>query len=255
MHPKTFKKFSLFLIPVFIFLVHLLFVFARTKPETPAIKSVSTEVANVKETKMLNTSVEFKIYDSLKLNTLGLSKEAFNYAIKGYNYLRSAGKLANDQILSIVDFSLPSSQKRLFVIDMENFKMLYNTYVAHGRNSGKEYASQFSNAPESFKSSLGFYVTKGTYNGEHGFSLQLEGEEKNINDNASSRAIVVHSADYVNERLIKSQGYIGRSLGCPALPKNLSTAIIQTIKNGTCLFMFSPNSNYVTLSPILKATS
>jgi hypothetical protein len=135
---------------------------------------------------------------------------------------------------------------------MANGKLLYNTYVAHGRNSGKEYATEFSNSPESFKSSLGFYITKGTYSGIHGFSLQLEGEEKGINDNALSRAIVMHSADYVNKKLIKTQGYIGRSLGCPAIPKNVYKPIIEKIKNGSCLFMYSPVNNYVFKSPVLQ---
>ncbi len=195
------------------------------------------------------------IYDSLQLKTLGLSKVAFQNGVKGYNYLRAAGKLINDNVLSIVDFSLPSSKKRLFVIDMENFKVLYNTYVAHGRNSGKEFANHFSNNPSSYKSSLGFYITKDTYFGEHGFSLKLEGEEKGINDNALSRAIVIHCADYVNENLIRSQGYIGRSLGCPALPEKYSKPIIETIKNGSCLFIFSPNQKYLSRSKLLQSAS
>jgi hypothetical protein len=246
------KKFYFFLFPLIIILIHLPFVFA--KPHT-AIKSNKISVEKASIVKNLNAAPNAMLYDSLKLNTLGLSEEAFDYAVKGFNYLRSLGKLNNDNILSIVDFSLPSSKKRLFVIDMDNSKVLFNTYVAHGRNSGKEYANEFSNSPESFKSSLGFYITKGTYNGEHGYSLQLEGEEKGINDNALSRAIVVHCADYVNESLVKSQGYIGRSLGCPALPKKYSKPIIQTIKNGSCFFMFSPNSNYISHSQLLQAAS
>ncbi|MEO6134988.1 MAG: murein L,D-transpeptidase catalytic domain family protein, partial [Ginsengibacter sp.] len=180
------------------------------------------------------------------------SEDAYNYAVQGYEYLRNEGKLNNDQILTIVDFSLPSSAKRLFVLDLKNNKVLYNTYVAHGRNSGKEYARQFSNKPESYKSSLGFYITQGTYIGQHGFSLKLEGEEEGINDNALSRAIVMHSADYVNNKLIKKQGYIGRSLGCPALPKQLYRPIIQKIKDGSCLFMYSPYSNYISQSKLLQ---
>ena len=252
MNHNSLKKFYLFLLPLFIFLIHLPFVFAKVKSD----KEIHTTVAGKKVTANIHSmnSKSF-LYDSLRLNTLGLSEDAFAYAIKGYNYLLSMGKLNNDQVLSIVDFSLPSGKKRLFVIDMENAKVLFNTYVAHGRNSGKEYANQFSNAPESFKSSLGFYITKGTYNGEHGFSLQLEGEEKGINDNALSRAIVIHCADYVNEKVVQSQGYVGRSLGCPALPKKYSTPIIQTIKNGTCLFMFSPDSKYLSNSKILQSAS
>ncbi|MEO6949449.1 MAG: murein L,D-transpeptidase catalytic domain family protein, partial [Ginsengibacter sp.] len=181
-----------------------------------------------------------------------LSEDAFDYALSGYEYLKAQGKLTNDDVLTIADFSLPSSQKRLFVIDLKNEKILFNTYVAHGRNSGKETANSFSNDPESFKSSLGFYVTKNTYTGTHGFSLRLEGEEKGINDNAMSRAIVMHSADYVNKSLINSQGYIGRSLGCPALPKEVYKPIIQKIKDGSCLFIYSSESNYLAKSSLLQ---
>ncbi len=258
MNLKALKKFYFFLLPVFIFLIHLPFVFATIKPQDKQVithaptfaKSIPVEYTNPISSDSVSKSL---LYDSL--NALGLSKQAFEDGVKGFNYLRSLGKLNNDQILSIVDFSLPSGKKRLFVIDMENFKVLFNTYVAHGRNSGKEYAHRFSNSPSSFMSSPGFYITKETYNGEHGFSLKLEGEEKGINDNALSRAIVIHCADYVSENEIRSRGYIGRSLGCPALPEKYSKPIIETIKDGSCFFMFSPNSKYLSRSRLLRLAS
>ena len=247
MNPSL-RKFYLLLLPLFILLIHFPFVSAN-------VKTVSHAAVNLNDSANKESAINSKaLYENMNLNSMGLSQEAFDLAVKGYRYLQSLGKLDNN-ILSIVDFSLSSSRKRLFVIDMENAKLLFNTYVAHGRNSGKEYATQFSNRPESFKSSLGFYITKGTYSGAHGFSLQLEGEEKGINDNAFSRAIVMHSADYVNKKLIKSQGYMGRSLGCPALPKAVYKPIIETIKNGSCLFMYSPNSNYVSKSQLLQLAS
>ncbi|MDQ2718389.1 MAG: murein L,D-transpeptidase catalytic domain family protein [Bacteroidota bacterium] len=260
MNRKAFKKFYLFLLPVFIFLIHLPFVFAKTKPHSKHstvvvptfVRSISNAFTNPLNFNAISKSL---LYDSMKLNALGLSKQAFNCAVDGFNYLRSSGKLNNDQVISIVDFSLPSSKKRLFVIDLQNLKVLFNTYVAHGRNSGKEYANRFSNSPESFMSSPGFYITKETYNGEHGFSLKLEGEEKGINDNALSRAIVIHCANYVNENEIKTRGFIGRSLGCPALPEALSKPIIETIKGGSCFFMFSPNSKYLSHSRLLQLAS
>ena len=248
MNPSL-RKFYLSLLPLFILLIHLPFVSANVKPVGNHV-AVNANDSTAKESAVSSQA----LYENMNLSSMGLSEEAFDYAVKGYQYLRSMGKLGNN-ILSIVDFSLSSSQKRLFVIDMENAKLLFNTYVAHGRNSGKEYATKFSNNPESFKSSLGFYITKGTYSGAHGFSLQLEGEEKGINDNALSRAIVIHSADYVNKNLVKRQGYIGRSLGCPALPKEVYKPIIQTIKNGSCLFMYSPHSNYVSKSQLLQLAS
>ena len=251
---NSLKKFYILLLPVFIFLLHLPFVFA--KPHNKANnKEAIARTAVTKEKTNADSLAKASLYESMNLDDLGLSKQAFTYAVEGYNYLLSTGKLNNDHILSVVDFSLPSSKKRLFVIDMKNGKLLYNTYVAHGRNSGTVYANEFSNRPESFKSSLGFYITKGTYNGKHGYSLQLEGEEKGINDNALSRAIVVHSASYVNENVVKSQGYVGRSLGCPALPEKLAKPIIETIKDGSCFFMFSPESNYVSKSQILQLAS
>ena len=192
------------------------------------------------------------MYDSLRLNVMGLSKQAFQYAMQGFNYLAKAGQFTNDKIISIVDFSQPSSKKRLFVIDLDKMKVVFNTYVAHGANSGKEYANSFSNQPESNKSSLGFYETLNTYNGKNGYSLHLQGLEKGINDKADSRAIVMHGAEYVNEALIQSQGYIGRSWGCPAVPERLHKPIIDKIKNGTCLFIYSPDKNYFIHSQLLK---
>ncbi len=192
------------------------------------------------------------LYELLNLSELGLSKSAYEYAIQGYVTLLSNGKLNNSNVLSIVDFSHPSSKKRLYVIDLKNGKLLFNTYVAHGRGSGREMASDFSNAPESNKSSLGFFVTGDTYFGKHGLSLRLFGEEKGINDNANSRAIVMHSASYVTEDIIKTQGFIGRSQGCPALPEALSKPIIDKVKNGSCLFLYSPDKFYLTNSRILK---
>ncbi len=251
---KSLRKFHVCLGSIFIFLIHLPFVFAKMKPNSHMVSNNSSisndSLKSIGE--IPNSIKKLSVYDSLKLNTLGLSRKAFDNAIKGFNHLLSIGKLENENLLSIVDFSLPSSMKRLFVIDIKNFKMLFNTYVAHGRNSGKEYANQFSNDPESFKSSLGFYVTKDTYKGSHGFSLHLEGEEKGINDNAYNRSIVIHSAPYVDESVVKSHGFIGRSLGCPALPAKFYRPIIEKIKNGSCLFLYSPNEEYLSHSLLLQ---
>jgi hypothetical protein len=192
------------------------------------------------------------IYDSLHLNELGLNQKVFRMALKGMEKLRKMGRLTNDRILSIVDFSQPSVNKRLYVIDVDNCELLYNTLVAHGMKSGKEKALSFSNKPSSNKSSLGFYVTNRTYNGSNGYSLRLQGVEKGFNDNAAKRAIVIHGADYVNGNYITSQGYIGRSLGCPALPPELSRPLIDDIKEGSCLFIYHPTSTYLAKSQLVK---
>lgn len=171
-----------------------------------------------------------KNFEKPKLN-------AFKTAFKGYYKLLNEGKI-NKQILTIIDFTQHSTQRRMWVIDMRTKEILFHNVVSHGRNSGKEFANSFSNTHESFKSSLGFYKTAETYFGEHGLSLRLDGLEPGINDNARSRDIVIHGADYCDERMGKNQGYLGRSLGCPALPVELSSKIINKIKNESCLFIY-----------------
>lgn len=168
------------------------------------------------------------------------SLESFEVAFKGYESLKAAQKLEND-ILTIIDFSLSSNERRLWVIDMESKEVLFHTLVAHGMNSGQEYATDFSNKAESYKSSLGFYLTAEIYNGKHGASLRLDGIEKGVNDNARQRAIVIHGADYVSDTFAKNNGRLGRSQGCPALPSNLTSKIISKIKNKSVLYIYHPS--------------
>ncbi len=191
------------------------------------------------------------VFETLDLELKGLSKDAFNWAVRGWNEMTSAGKLKNDSILTIIDFDQPSYKKRLYVIDIKNTKILFNTWVAHGMNTGKEWAQSFSNKQNSHKSSLGFYITEGTYSGSNGFSLKLIGLEKNLNNNAYNRAIVMHGAPYVSQSFINAQGYIGRSHGCPAVPEQLNRPIIEKIKNGSCLFIY--NKSYKTTGSILAS--
>lgn len=252
MNKSMSKKFYLLSSSIFIFLIHLLFVFARVKPLNKTSHSAVVTLENSSINPPNENPGKSNIYDSLKLNTLGLSKQAYDYALKGFNYLLSRGKLSNNNILSIVDFSETSNKKRLFIIDLKNYKILFNTFVAHGQNSGKEYADKFSNTNNSLASSPGFYVTKETYTGAKGYCLRLEGEEAGINDNAFSRGIVMHAAAYVNAALAQSRGFIGRSWGCPAVPPEFHQAIINKIKNGTCLFLYTPDKNYISSSRILK---
>lgn len=194
---------------------------------------------------------KFTLYEGLNLKERGLSEEAFQYAIRGYNQLLNQGKISNDSLLTIIDFSKPSTEKRLFVIDIQNMEVLFQTYVAHGMKSGKLYAQKFSNVVHSNMSSLGFYVTSNTYVGQHGYSLKLEGLERGINDNARRRAIVMHSADYASDGFINLQGYLGRSYGCPAIPRKESKPIIETIKDGTCMFIYAPSKSYEMNSKLL----
>jgi hypothetical protein len=214
-------------------------------------KKNSTEL----EIKSNFTSAVFGLYNILSLDSLGLSKEAFNEAITGYLHLQKSGTIQNTGVLSIVDLSIPSFRKRLFVLDMDKGKLLFNTLVAHGRNSGQLIATKFSNRFRSFESSLGFYLTGETYNGQKGYSLRLLGMEQGINNNAYGRGIIVHAAAYVNEEISKIYGRLGRSEGCPAIPLNIHHSLIQTIKNGSCFFIYGKNKSYANRSKLLKESS
>ncbi|MBL0145897.1 MAG: murein L,D-transpeptidase catalytic domain family protein [Chitinophagaceae bacterium] len=171
---------------------------------------------------------------------------------KGVSKFARKGLLKKSNILTVIDFSKSSTQKRLFVLNISTGKVLLSSLVAHGRNSGLEYATAFSNECESNKSSLGFYTTGGTYIGEHGYSLKLNGCERGINDAAYQRAIVVHGAEYVSDDIVRAQGFLGRSLGCPAVPQNTSKKLIDIIKNGSCLFIYQQNNKYINQSKILN---
>ncbi len=206
-----------------------------TKNPNPPIVSLKTNVNK------LNFEAEVvKIYSTLKNNNLTLPKlESFKKALQGFYELKDKGLIKKD-ILTLIDFSLSSNSKRLWVIDLSTNTVLFNSLVAHGKNTGEEFATRFSNASESFKSSLGFYATGEIYNGKHGMSLKLDGLEKGVNDNARSRGVVMHAADYVSNFFIKAHKRLGRSQGCPALPEELTQEIINTIKNKSCLYIYHP---------------
>lgn len=177
------------------------------------------------------------VYDSLHLYEKGLSRNAFLFAIYGYKELKEEGILRNDSIITIVDFDQPSYKKRMYVIDIKHYKIIFNTWTAHGKNTGLDVARYFSNKIGSNKSSLGLYITDYAYIGENGLSLKLIGLDKN-NFNAEERAIVLHGADYVSQQVINASGYIGRSFGCPAVSEKLNRPIINRIKGGSCFFIY-----------------
>jgi hypothetical protein len=177
------------------------------------------------------------------------SLPALELALEGFEKLE--GELKKP-VLTVIDFSLPSTEKRMWIIDVEKQEILLNTVVSHGRNSGMLMAEKFSNQPESNQSSLGFYKTAETYQGKHGYSLRLDGLEKGINDQARNRAIVIHGADYAREEVAKMSGRLGRSLGCPAVPTELSKEVIDLIKDGSLLFIYGLDQNYLTNSPLIQ---
>ena len=193
------------------------------------------------------------LWENISHTGAGLSEEVFSLALKGFSKLQAQNKLSKDSILAIVDFSKSSKEKRLYVLDLKAQRILFNSLVSHGRNSGEEFARYFSNAPNSHKSSLGFYITKSTYQGNNGYSLRLEGLEKGFNDLAEKRAIVVHGAPYAEDPNACKNTYLGRSFGCPAIPMSTHKKIIESMRGGNCLFIYYPDLQYLYKSEILNS--
>ncbi|MCI0922354.1 murein L,D-transpeptidase catalytic domain family protein [Sphingobacterium rhinopitheci] len=211
-------------------------------------KSTVNPVKESKPTEVV--SVAKSLYKDLNLEGI-LKFDVFEKAYNGYVYLKP--QFRNSDIITVIDFSLPSTSKRMYVIDITQKKLLYHTIVSHGKNSGELYATNFSNRHGSLQSSLGFFMTENTYQGSNGYSLVLNGLEKNINDQAKARAVVIHGADYCNQRVIQNLGRLGRSYGCPALPRDLNAPIINTIKNGTMLFIYAEDKGYLASSKVLNS--
>lgn len=187
------------------------------------------------------------LYRSMQLEGV-VNWNAFRQAVAGYQKIENRKR----DILTLIDFSRPSTEKRLYVFDMGQHKLLYSSVVSHGRNSGENYATSFSNEYGSYKSSLGFYLTESTYQGKNGYSLILEGLEKGINDRARERAIVMHGAAYANPSVVSKGGRLGRSFGCPAVPQALTRPIIDTIKGGSVMYIYAETPDYLAQSSVLK---
>ena len=225
-----YKTLSLLLIGFFFFTINSALSY---KPEN---KKLTETVYN----NSIGSKVE-AVYNNFMTNNFILpNKISFTKAMEGYFKLKEKGIIQKD-ILTLVDYSLSSKVNRLWVIDLKRNIILFQSLVSHGRNSGNEFAAKFSDKPESYKSSLGLYVTGETYYGKHGYSLRLDGLDKGINSNARARAIVVHGADYVSEKFAQQNGRLGRSLGCLALSQELTKEVIDTIKDKSCLFVYYPS--------------
>lgn len=185
------------------------------------------------------------IYETANLESAGLDSAVFLKAVTGFYNLKQASMLpANSNILTVVDFNKSSKTKRMWIIDMQNKKLLLNTWVAHGQGSGDDMANAFSNNAESHQSSLGFYITNEIYTGKHGRSLRLDGMDNGFNDKARERDIVLHGAEYVNQNTIDQLGRLGRSFGCPAVSTTVIDQVINTIKDKNVLFIAGNDSAY-----------
>jgi hypothetical protein len=182
-------------------------------------------------------SLAQSIYDDLQVSNLNY--HVFHEAFSGYLNFRKNGDIEKTNVITIIDFDKSSDKKRFYVVDIDQRKLLHNSYVAHGQKTGGLEAKYFSNNLNSHQSSLGFYLTDKTYTGKHGLSLRLDGLDKGLNDNARKRNIVVHSANYVSQAFIERNSRLGRSWGCPALPKENYEEVIKNIKNKSLLFIYS----------------
>lgn len=221
------------------FLFLLLLVFPMTYASTG--KTITVPETPVTEKTVESTACQ-QLYEELGLDSV-IDFNIFRYATEGYHKIAKKSK----PILTLIDFTKPSTDERLFVLDMDKREVLYSSVVSHGRNSGANYATDFSNEYGSYKSSLGFYLTGGTYQGKNGYSMFLDGLEKGFNDRARARAIVMHGAAYAHPSTAAS-GRLGRSLGCPAVPKEITKPIINAIKDGSVLFIYADNEEYLNRS-------
>ena len=222
-------------------------VFAESKISAGSAKMA----AFAAEKRMVITQASI-LYSYMNLQQSGLDQKAFEYAWRGYHNLLKKGIIRKKSVLSICDFSQPSTSRRMYVIDVRHKKLLYRTYVAHGQNSGCDYAESFSNERDSYKSSLGFYVTSRTYYGRNGLSLKINGVDTGYNDLASKRNIVLHGSSYASPKFVQNYGTLGTSLGCPAIPTSVSPKIIRAVKNGSVFFIYHPTPKYLEESTVIN---
>ncbi len=199
---------------------------------------------------LLSQSIDQADITKLESQAPNLNHEVLKLAVHAYNHAVNQHKVKN-HYLTVIDYHLPSNKKRLWIFDLNHDKLAYNTFVAHGKNSGALYAKHFSNTNRSKASSLGTYITKDTYYGGKGLSLNLQGMEHGFNDHAYDRRVVIHGAWYVEPKFIKQSGQAGRSWGCPAIGKSLAKPVINTIKGGSVVFAYYPDKNYLARSSYL----
>jgi hypothetical protein len=185
-------------------------------------------------------------------DTSGISPSVLQLALAAVSCAVNSGAIETPRTLTVIDYSLPSTDQRLWVFDVPSGRLLFKELVAHGRNTGENMATSFSNVMNSRQSSLGLFVTRDTYVGSNGYSLRMDGLEPGFNGNAMERAIVMHGAPYVNPALAKQQGRIGRSWGCPALRDAIARDVIDTVRGGGVIFSYYPDETWLSGSQFLN---
>ncbi|WP_116496582.1 murein L,D-transpeptidase catalytic domain family protein [Balneicella halophila] len=235
-------------------LISFLTILLLLEAKSSSIQSLESEIiAKSGSANTTTTESIFKeLYKDIDAASYDLSYEAFHYAMLGYIAMVENKALDNDEVITIIDFTKDSCKKRFYTIDLSEKKIVFNTLVSHGKKSGSNVCTKFSDIPESHQSSIGFYTTGNTYIGKHGKSLRLHGNERGYNANAYKRAVVIHGADYVSDNFIKSYGRLGRSFGCPALPMGEHKEIIRKIKGGSLIFAYYNDTEYLQNSQLLK---
>lgn len=234
---------------LFVLLLSAMFSIAASYPATALENKTTTKKSTESTEKKVTNSVTNKV-NNIHAKAKNLDKKVLELGVKAHQTAKSK-KITKKNLISIIDFSKPSTEKRFWVIDLDSEKVLFHDFVAHGKNSGAKLAKKFSNVPGSLTSSIGVFLTSNPYQGKHGYSMRLDGLEKGVNDNARARAIVMHGANYVSSSVAKQLGRLGRSWGCPALPHKTNKKVIDTIKEGSLLFAYYPDKRWLNNSTFL----
>ena len=229
----------------------LLVLIAIAIPQLYSFTTMTKESCSIEETGALFDVYAFDLFNSMDFEKEEINFEVFKTGLLGYVNLKKGNSLKKKNLLTIIDYSVSSNKERLWIFDLDNRRVVFNTLVAHGKNSGDECAGVFSNTPSSYQSSLGFFTTGEIYEGKHGISLYSHGVEKGVNDKAFERYIVIHGANYVSEDFIAENGRLGRSLGCPAVPFGTHVGLINTIAYNSCVFVYYPEIDYLEASTLL----
>jgi hypothetical protein len=232
------------------------FVAAATPSDSPASERVSVTPQPASGASLASASDSLPAPEALSEILLrqapGLHSEALELALRAVENAAREELIARREILTVIDYSLPSTEPRLFVFDVEHRALLFRELVAHGKNSGENLTTRFSNKEGSLATSLGLFVTEGTYMGGNGYSLRLNGLDRGFNDRAKSRAIVMHGAPYVSESMAKKVGRLGRSWGCPAVSPQVAKKLIDTLKDGSPVFAYYPDPEWLQASRLLN---
>jgi L,D-transpeptidase catalytic domain len=225
----------------------------RPLVESPQV--VATQSARPSAVKSVNAVLRIDVGSRIDLEkavAAGVSVEVLELALTATSCAATSGAIDAPPTLTLIDYSRPSTEPRLWVFDLGTGKLLFKELVAHGRNTGDNFATKFSNEMDSRQTSLGLFVTDDPYVGSNGYSLRLDGLDVGFNDRARDRAIVMHGAPYVNEELAAAQGRIGRSWGCPALRTAIASKVIDRIRGGSVIFSYYPDQEWLQTSRFLQ---